>query len=176
VSVNESVTQTSWTHYRSQFFTDLHQTCRQGIESQEIWSPLISPSAKTKVELTIGQTSNHDLDDLVQGHQKYTSDISITVTDTTMRYIGSWIRNQPLAIHWYHELWPWVTLDRPWYRAHDFYMKYLNTMYLHIRQAYLSPSCLDPYLLTYLLTYWIGLQHWADTRLLERISCYQKII
>ena len=40
--VSESVTQTSWTLYRSQLSTDLHQNCHQGKSFRRIlWAPVV---------------------------------------------------------------------------------------------------------------------------------------
>jgi len=53
------------------------------------------------------------------------SNISKTATDTTMVNENR-IWNWPWAIDWHHDLWPWMTMNRPRSKSHDFLIKYLE--------------------------------------------------
>ena len=115
MSVSEWVSQsaslshkTSWTLYRSQSSTDLHQTCHQGRVPGDVvtycfwWKSEVFLVAKPEVELILTNTPM----------EKY---LSCQISQNGDRYgtgvNGSWIGNQPWAINWYHDLWPWTVLN-----------------------------------------------------------------
>ena len=61
---------------------------------------------------------------LLQGHQNY-----VKYFKTGDRYDEvnrSPIGNHPWAIDWHHDLWPWMTLNRPRSKSQNFRIKYLE--------------------------------------------------
>ena len=90
--------ETSWTLYRSQSSTDLHQLATK-VESWEMWLPIVF-GGNPKDQTGSGINGSFGIIALM-------SNISKTVTDTTM---GQWRSNMkpPLAIDWHHVVWTWI--------------------------------------------------------------------
>ena len=68
---------------------------------------------------------------LVQGQRNYTSNISKN-GDRYHDWVNrSRIGNHPRANNWQHDLWPWMTLNRPRSRSQNFLVKYLEYEGIH---------------------------------------------
>ena len=158
--------QTSWTLYRSQSSTDLHQTCHQGRVPEDVvtycfwWKSERRMSAKPEVELIsplLLWKNNFTVKYLLNGDRYY---------DGVNR---SRIQNHPSAIDWHHDLWPWITLNCPSSRSLKLHVKYFKNGDRYDDGVNRSRRTRQPVV-------WImGLEtacmmHWADRRSIELIS------
>ena len=118
--VNESVAQTSWTLYRSQFYTDLHQTCHQGRVLEDVvarcfwWKSGISMSIKPEMELLLPLFL-------------WKNSFNVKYLENSKRYDdglkGGRIGSQSWTFSWHYELWPQMTLNPPCSRSWKFDFK-----------------------------------------------------
>ena len=134
----------SWTLYRSQSSTDLHQTCHQGrvpwdvVNNDFWWKSEVFLSDRPEVELiltTVPMEKISLMSKYLENGDKY--DVGLK---------GGQIGNRPLALDWHHDLWPWMIMNPPSSRSLQLQSNISITVY---RMQ----------------------QHWADTRSIERISC-----
>ena len=136
----------SWTLYRSQSSTDLHQTCHQGRVPGDVvtyrfwWKSKIFLSAKQEVELILNIAP---VESLMSNNLKHGARYDVGPN-------GGQIGNHQWAFDCHHYRWPWMTLNPRSSRSLQLQSNISITVY--------------------------GMQqHWADTRSIERIFLVDKL-